>query len=551
MQNNQGETHALPIITTTNLPNKYLEQQDKLEYADNGKSIFTIKLQLLSTTLPQEDSLADFYNYYHLKEFFADDKLSDSLDTLKMISPSLAIRSLPVMIAALVRVFCSRTGTLGIKSMEVLLHVLDKVQKDGQVFRQRTGLLHSFVVYAFDNIKARFPVYSSLTDNFMQMLLLNKSQLRTPEGKKTIHSLSWWVFDSIIKSLAITAYRSDKLNDENRNDRFMKQYSNNFLKVLQKMWAALVSFMADTITAKDFDGELLLNQNMAIFAQDLISIFHRGFAIDFVLLHVEELDKNSERLGEKAEILSLLKLEFLRIISDHEHWIPLNLPRPLDFSLASPNALSTIAERHMLAYKFVEVIIEEIKDCKSNTVTRSAINNLSLLLAKHDFDANLNSTNSVAVPSIQESKDTEEGEMETNEQPLPTEAKQVSPESKKQLLATIYSPLLLLWLQGWAETSKWRETCTVYERREWLVCIVWLLKNLPLQHLRGWWSKEGESNKKTFLLLLSDVIAAFQYDPQDKLDVTSFNISIKDLLSKSNATSKKPAAKGQTCSFST
>lgn len=96
-----------------------------------------------------------------MKEFFNDDKLSDSLDVLTTISPTLAIRSLPVMINALVRVFCTRTGQIGIKAFEVLLYVLEKIQVDSQSYhRQRTGLLHSYVNYAFENIKARFPVFS-------------------------------------------------------------------------------------------------------------------------------------------------------------------------------------------------------------------------------------------------------------------------------------------------------------------------------------------------------------------------------------------------------
>ena len=96
-----------------------------------------------------------------MKEFFNDDKLADSLDVLTAISPTLAIRSLPVMIAALVRVFCTRTGQLGIKAFEVLLLVMEKIQIDSQSFhRQRTGLLHSYISYAFENIKARFPVFS-------------------------------------------------------------------------------------------------------------------------------------------------------------------------------------------------------------------------------------------------------------------------------------------------------------------------------------------------------------------------------------------------------
>eukprot|EP01091_Cochliopodium_minus_P014114 TRINITY_DN4729_c0_g2_i1.p1 TRINITY_DN4729_c0_g2~~TRINITY_DN4729_c0_g2_i1.p1 ORF type:complete len:1936 (-),score=552.25 TRINITY_DN4729_c0_g2_i1:12-5237(-) len=537
-QNNQGEFHSLPITTVTNLPNKYLEKMNELEYADNGKPLFTFKLQPLSTTLPQEDSLANFYIYYHLKEFFADDKLAESLEVLTTISPTLAIRSLPVMIAALVRVFCTRTGQLGIKALDVLLFVLEKIQIDSQCFhRQRTGLLHSYVSYAFENIKARFPVFSALTENFLQYMMLNRDKLKTNEEKKKIHFLSWWIFDTISKSFVLTGYKSNTINSEDRTTRFNKQYSNNFSKIVKKLWEILLKFICETITSKDFQGELILNQNMAIFVHELFSFYDRGLPIDLMFIYNDHCEKNITKYPAKAEVISLLKLEYFRIVSDYEHWIPVNLPLPLDFSLSSKNILETLQNRHVLAYKYIEASINEIKDFKSNDVARYAVNNLTLLFTKHDFDFNFNNPHSNFIPNIDKDLNVEElDEDQTTEVPEQIQttdtSQKVEISSKKKLVAGIYSPLLLLWINNYSSTEKWKKNTSNFEKSEFYICLIWILKNLGTEHLQNWWRTESSERLLIFLKTLQEAIVCFQFNPLENSSNLNWTYSTKDILSK-------------------
>lgn len=369
----------------------------------------------------------------------------------------------------------------------------------------------------------------------MQYMLYSREKVKTEEGKKRIHYLSWWIFDTISKSLVLASYKAGTLDSNDRTAKFTKQHSNIFSKVVKKLWEKLVSFICGTISSKDYEGELILNQNMAIFLQELFGLYDRGLSVELVMIFNKFCDRNIEEFPEKAEIISLLRLEHFKIIADYEHWISINLPQPLDFSLSSPNSLKILSERHVIAYQYINLCINEIKDFKSTNLSRMAINNIALILTKHDFDFTFNSTHSKHLPKIDKdlNVDGDEEEQHTEaEEKIENYGIQVPIESKKKILSTIYSPFFLLWIKNYSSMQKWKSASSKDEKGELYISLLWILKNLGIDNLKNWWKNESRDNLLIFLKTLQETIVCFEFEAKNSPKVTNWTHSTKDILSK-------------------
>jgi len=68
-------------------------------------------------------------------------------------------------------------------------------------------------------------------------------------------------------------------------------------------------------------GAIDLNKATAIFMKDLLSVMDRGFVMELIHYHVTHIDRANGFMSTVS-----LKYTFLRIITDYEHFIPINIP---------------------------------------------------------------------------------------------------------------------------------------------------------------------------------------------------------------------------------
>lgn len=84
---------------------------------------------------------------------------------------------------------------------------------------------------------------------------------------------------------------------------------------------------------------------MAMFLSDLISVYDRGVICDLILQHLDEFSaqisaKKAQQITVKeAEKLSLMMLDFYKLVSDHESFVQLNLPKRIEISKVITNVL--------------------------------------------------------------------------------------------------------------------------------------------------------------------------------------------------------------------
>lgn len=141
---------------------------------------------------------------------------------------------------------------------------------------------------------------------------------------------AWFFFELMVKSMVHHLYFADKL-DSPRKHRFPERFMDDI--------SALISTMAnDIVTRFQKDTEMVerLNVSLAFFLNDLLSIMDRGFVFSLVKAYFKQVSSKLH-IVPNPSILVSLRLDFLRIICSHEHYVTLNLPCSLLTPPSSPS----------------------------------------------------------------------------------------------------------------------------------------------------------------------------------------------------------------------
>uniref|UniRef100_A0A8C1AF96 Dedicator of cytokinesis 7 n=1 Tax=Cyprinus carpio carpio TaxID=630221 RepID=A0A8C1AF96_CYPCA len=137
---------------------------------------------------------------------------------------------------------------------------------------------------------------------------------------------AWFFFELMVKSIIHHLYFTDRLQSPRKN-RFPERFMDDI--------TALVSTIAGDIVSrfqKDLELVERLNTSLAFFLNDLLSVMDRGFVFSLIKTYWKQVSTKLYALQNPT--LESLRLDFLRIICSHEHYVTLNLP----FSLLTPPA---------------------------------------------------------------------------------------------------------------------------------------------------------------------------------------------------------------------
>uniref|UniRef100_G3X1T6 Dedicator of cytokinesis 7 n=2 Tax=Sarcophilus harrisii TaxID=9305 RepID=G3X1T6_SARHA len=141
---------------------------------------------------------------------------------------------------------------------------------------------------------------------------------------------AWFFFELMVKSMVHHLYFTDKL-EAPRKSRFPERFMDDI--------AALVSTIAGDIVGrfqKDTEMVERLNMSLAFFLNDLLSVMDRGFVFSLIKACYKQVSSKLYSLPNPSLLVSL-RLDFLRVICSHEHYVTLNLPCSLLTPPASPS----------------------------------------------------------------------------------------------------------------------------------------------------------------------------------------------------------------------
>lgn len=140
---------------------------------------------------------------------------------------------------------------------------------------------------------------------------------------------AWFLFELIVKSMVEHLAHTRSL-DAPRKLRFSEQFLDDVSTLIHTVTAEIIAHSTGE-TRKAHK----LNAALAFFFFDMLSIADRGWVMQLLRSYNKQLQAKIASIQDS--VLVELKLEFVRIICSHEHYVALNLPFASPFMSASTN----------------------------------------------------------------------------------------------------------------------------------------------------------------------------------------------------------------------
>uniref|UniRef100_A0A8C4LU61 Dedicator of cytokinesis 8 n=1 Tax=Equus asinus asinus TaxID=83772 RepID=A0A8C4LU61_EQUAS len=150
---------------------------------------------------------------------------------------------------------------------------------------------------------------SPTIDHFHEELAL-QMVVSTGMVRETVFKYAWFFFELLVKSMAQYVHNMDK-RDNFRRTRFSDRFKDDITTIVN----VVTSEIAENEQAEK------INISLAFFLYDLLSLMDRGFVFNLIKHYCNQL---SAKLNNLPTLISM-RLEFLRILCSHEHYLNLNL----------------------------------------------------------------------------------------------------------------------------------------------------------------------------------------------------------------------------------
>lgn len=156
---------------------------------------------------------------------------------------------------------------------------------------------------------------------------------------------SWFLFDLMIKSMIEHLDLTDSMQSP-RKSRFPHQYTDDVATVVHLVTSKVIGFHSS-----DTKQALSLNASLAFFCFDLLSIMDRGFVFGLIKSYFKVVNTKNASIPD----LIHYKIDFLRIVCSHEHFVALNLPFGTPYTALSapcsptPSVTSTNSQNSYLS----------------------------------------------------------------------------------------------------------------------------------------------------------------------------------------------------------
>ncbi|XP_056145327.1 dedicator of cytokinesis protein 9-like isoform X4 [Lampris incognitus] len=375
------------VPVAANLPAGYLSCQEgvskhsgpEIKWVDGGKPIFKVSSHLVSTVYTQDQHLHNFF--HHCQSIASAAQVSGGelvkyLKSLHAMESHVMIKFLPTILNQLFRVLTSATQEdVAVNVTRVMIHVVAQCHEEGL-----EHYLRSYVKYVFRTE----PYAASTTRTVHEELAKAMTAILKPSTdfltSNKLLKYSWYFFEALVKSMAQHLIESGKVK-LSRNQRFSASFHHTV--------ETLVNMMMPHITQKykdNLDAARNANHSLAVFIKRCFTLMDRGFAFKQINNYI-----NCFVPGDPKTLFEF-KFEFLRVICNHEHYIPLNLPMPfgkgriqrfqdlqLDYSLTDD-----FCKNHFLVGLLLREVGAALQEFRE--IRQISIQVLKSLMIKHTFD---------------------------------------------------------------------------------------------------------------------------------------------------------------------
>ncbi|XP_040440368.1 dedicator of cytokinesis protein 9 isoform X7 [Falco naumanni] len=381
-------TNEQHIPVSANLPSGYLNYQEvgvgkhsgpEIKWVDGGKQLLKISTHLVSTVYTQDQHLHNFFQYCQKTESGAHALGTDLVKYLKSLHAMeghVMIAFLPTVLNQLFRVLTRATQEeVAVNVTRVIIHIVAQCHEEGL-----DSYLRSYVKYAY---KAE-PYVASEYKTVHEELTKSMTTILKPSAdfltSNKLLKYSWFFFDVLIKSMAQHLIENSKVKLL-RNQRFSASFHHAVETVVNMLMPHITQKYRDNPEASKN-----ANHSLAAFIKRCFTFMDRGFVFKQINNYISGFAPGDPKT------LFEFKFEFLRVVCNHEHYIPLNLPMPfgkgrvqryqdlhLDYSLTDE-----FCKNHFLVGLLLREVGNALQEFRD--VRQIAISVLKNLMIKHSFD---------------------------------------------------------------------------------------------------------------------------------------------------------------------
>ncbi|CAL8322032.1 unnamed protein product [Merluccius merluccius] len=371
----------------SSLPAGYLSCQDgaskhsgpEVKWVDGGKPLFKVLTHLVSTVYTQDQHLHNFFHHNQSSELgpqASGGELVKYLKSLHAMESHVMIKFLPTVLNQLFRVLTGATNEeVAVNVTRVMIHIVAQCHEEGL-----EHYLRSYVKFVFKTE----PFTASTTRTVHEELAKAMTAILKPSTdfltSNKLLKYSWYFFEALVKSMAQYLIESSKVK-LSRNQRFSAAFHHTV--------ETLVNMMMPHVTQKykdNLDAARNANHSLAVFIKRCFTMMDRGFVFKQINNYI-----NCFMPGDPKTLFEF-KFEFLRVVCNHEHYVPLNLPMPfgkgriqrfqdlqLDYSLTDD-----FCKNHFLVGLLLREVGGALQEFRE--IRQISIQVLKNLMIKHTFD---------------------------------------------------------------------------------------------------------------------------------------------------------------------
>ncbi|XP_051950035.1 dedicator of cytokinesis protein 8 isoform X2 [Xyrauchen texanus] len=370
--------------------------------------------------------------------------------------------------------------------------------------------------------------------------------------RESVYKYAWFFFELLVKGMCQHVSQLDKKAVPRKN-RFSDRFKDDITTIVSVVTAEIGNILVKQ--QKELEQAEKVNVSLAFFLYDLMSLMDRGFVFQLVKNYCNQMAAKSMNMPT----LISMRLEFLRILCSHEHYLNLSLffscpasaPASPSPSVSSQTSSSYSFQDHKIAAMFdlspdfkqrhylTGLLLTELStalDIESDggRVQQKAINATYSLLCAHDLDQRCSRPEVKAkiaalyLPLVCIIIDSINFLDFTVSDPRGGKGKSGGPEDDPEGITPINQSVAMAiagnpvnTLARNTMTGKTSNMLTAETSRNLLMCFLWIIKNAD-QHLIQRWTVDMPSSQLSRLLeLLTICIACFEYRGKQSSDKVS------------------------------
>ncbi|XP_019733592.1 dedicator of cytokinesis protein 8 [Hippocampus comes] len=223
--------------------------------------------------------------------------------------------------------------------------------------------------------------------------------------RENAYKYAWFFFELLVKSMAQHMSQPDQ-NSVPRRSRFSDRFKDDITTIVSVVTAEIGTILVKQ--QKEVEQAEKVNISLAFFLYDLLSLMDRGFVFMLVKNYCNQMSAKSVSMPT----LISMRLEFLRILCSHEHYLNLSLffsspasapasPCPSISSQSSGSCsfqeqqrilgLFELSQEFKQQHYLTGLLLTELNaaldmESEGGKVQRKAINAIFSLLCSHDLD---------------------------------------------------------------------------------------------------------------------------------------------------------------------